>query len=110
MAQRSFWKAGLVGFLASTILFMTLPLPETLSIRAQVAVLTILQLVGILSFCLAWLLLKGSVLPSGRSVRTGPEGVSELFARLGPKRPYLRLVHSQSATNRKKESDNPSPR
>lgn len=42
-------KAALLGFLASSILFMALPLPDTLSIRGQVLILLAVQASGVAS-------------------------------------------------------------
>lgn len=98
MHKVRYWRAALLAYVASTLVFLGLPLPEDLSTGEQVLVLVIIQVAAILgSFCFVWIRSKKAdfqfdLLPRDPSI------LANSPLRLGSdRRRHLMLVSSGSS-------------
>lgn len=80
------WQAALLGFVASTMLFMVLPLSPPAGLRTEVLILLIYQVIG----------MAAAILIS-RRIRRRERVQFDLFAerKRKPRPPKLRLVRSE---------------
>ena len=96
MHKLRYWRAALLAFVASTLVFLGLPLPEDLSTGEQVLVLMIIQVAAILgSFCIVWIQSKRADFQFDLRPR-GPSILANAPLRLGSdRRRHLMLVSSR---------------